>query len=253
MPEKPSISLYALTLGLSGHRARSVSAIIRRSAAALDDPPFGLPAGHDADGGRTGGAIAADVAIVDYAAIDSGVAAPPYSLSIFGPDHLSNWDSSDIDAYRENAAAGRLRSCAISTISRPRRWLSRRRLIRRCRCGNISTRLMERSMDLRRRRRDHGSVRHPRRCRDSISRRPMPASAATQASCVGRRLRRYDPAGRVKTGHYFRRISPRGPAATPDRSSGVAFRPTRRSAVNLGGGIVTRSKQKERIVEYFFS
>ena len=41
------------------------------------------------------------MSIVDYAAIDSGVPAPPYVLSIFGPDRLSNWDGSDLDAYRE--------------------------------------------------------------------------------------------------------------------------------------------------------
>ena len=41
------------------------------------------------------------MSIVDYAAIDSGVPAPPYVLSILGPDLLSNWDSSDMEAYRE--------------------------------------------------------------------------------------------------------------------------------------------------------
>jgi phytoene dehydrogenase-like protein len=41
------------------------------------------------------------MSIVDYAAIDSGVPAPPYVLSILGPDRLSNWESSDMDAYRE--------------------------------------------------------------------------------------------------------------------------------------------------------
>jgi phytoene dehydrogenase-like protein len=41
------------------------------------------------------------MSIVDYAAIDSGVPAPPYVLLICGPDALSNWDSSDMDAYRE--------------------------------------------------------------------------------------------------------------------------------------------------------
>jgi phytoene dehydrogenase-like protein len=44
------------------------------------------------------------LAIVDYAAIDSGVPAPPYVLSIFGPDRLSNWDGSDLDAYRDKRA-----------------------------------------------------------------------------------------------------------------------------------------------------
>jgi len=41
------------------------------------------------------------MSMVDYAAIDSGVPAPPYVLLICGPDLLSNWDSSDMDAYRE--------------------------------------------------------------------------------------------------------------------------------------------------------
>src|SRR3982074_2188081 len=41
------------------------------------------------------------MSIVHYAAIDSGIPAPPYVLSILGPDRLSNWDSSDMDAYRE--------------------------------------------------------------------------------------------------------------------------------------------------------
>jgi phytoene dehydrogenase-like protein len=41
------------------------------------------------------------MSIVDYAAIDSGVPAPPYVLLICGPDLLSNWDSSDLEAYRE--------------------------------------------------------------------------------------------------------------------------------------------------------
>jgi phytoene dehydrogenase-like protein len=40
------------------------------------------------------------MSIVDYAAIDSGVPAPPHVLSIIGPDRLTNWDSSDMDAYR---------------------------------------------------------------------------------------------------------------------------------------------------------
>jgi phytoene dehydrogenase-like protein len=44
------------------------------------------------------------MSIVDYAAIDSGVPAPPYVLLICGPDLLSNWDNSDIDAYREKRA-----------------------------------------------------------------------------------------------------------------------------------------------------
>jgi len=41
------------------------------------------------------------MSVVDYAAIESGVPTPPYVLSVLGPDLLSNWDSSDMDAYRE--------------------------------------------------------------------------------------------------------------------------------------------------------
>ena len=37
------------------------------------------------------------MSVVDYAAVDSGVPAPPYVLSVLGPDHLSNWDPSDMD------------------------------------------------------------------------------------------------------------------------------------------------------------
>ena len=41
------------------------------------------------------------MSVVDYAAVDAGVPAPPYVLSVLGPDHLSNWDSADMDGYRE--------------------------------------------------------------------------------------------------------------------------------------------------------
>lgn len=42
--------------------------------------------------------------IVDYAAIESGVPAPPYVLSIVGPDRLSNWTEGDQDSYRAKRA-----------------------------------------------------------------------------------------------------------------------------------------------------
>ncbi len=51
---------------------------------------------------------------VDYAAIDSGVPAPPYVLLICGPDLLSNWDSSDMDAYREKR--GRWQAAIVSHL-----------------------------------------------------------------------------------------------------------------------------------------
>jgi phytoene dehydrogenase-like protein len=44
------------------------------------------------------------LAIVDYAAIESGVPAPPYVLSVVGPDALSNWEDGDQDDYRTKRA-----------------------------------------------------------------------------------------------------------------------------------------------------
>lgn len=44
------------------------------------------------------------LAIVDYAAIDSGVPAPPYVLSIIAPDRLANWEGLDQNSYRAKRA-----------------------------------------------------------------------------------------------------------------------------------------------------
>jgi phytoene dehydrogenase-like protein len=101
---QPSISLFALTLGLSkpprefGVASYSTQ-LLPPWMARLDDYAQGaqLMAGEPGD-------RMPPFAIVDYAAIDSGVPAPPYVLSIFGPDRLSNWDSSDLDGYRDKRA-----------------------------------------------------------------------------------------------------------------------------------------------------
>jgi phytoene dehydrogenase-like protein len=101
---QPSVSLFALTLGLSkpprefglaGYSTQVLPPWMTR----LDDYAQGasLMAGEPAD-------RMPPLAIVDYAAIDSGVPAPPYVLSIFGPDRLSNWDGSDLDLYRDKRA-----------------------------------------------------------------------------------------------------------------------------------------------------
>jgi phytoene dehydrogenase-like protein len=103
-PHQSSISLFALTLGLSkpprefgvaGYSTQLLPPWMTR----LDDyaQAAGLMAGEPAD-------RMPPFAIVDYAAIDSGVPAPPYVLSIFGPDRLSNWDGSDLDFYRDKRA-----------------------------------------------------------------------------------------------------------------------------------------------------
>lgn len=97
----PSISLFALTLGLSKPpREFGVSAY---STQLLPDDMTRL-----ADYGRGTTLMAEEpgmrmppMSLVDYAAIDSGIPAPPHVLSVYGPDLLSNWDSSDMNVYRE--------------------------------------------------------------------------------------------------------------------------------------------------------
>lgn len=99
--EAPSASLFALTLGLSkpprefGIKAYSTQ-IWPRDMTRLADYAQGATMMATEPGARM-----PPMSIVDYAAIDAGVPAPPYVLSVLGPDHLSNWDSSDMDAYRD--------------------------------------------------------------------------------------------------------------------------------------------------------
>ena len=101
---RPSVSLFALTLGLtraprefgvSGYSTQLLPPWMTR----LDDYSQGAALMADEPGGRM-----PPFAIVDYAAIDSGVPSPPYVLSIFGPDRLSNWDGSDLELYRDKRA-----------------------------------------------------------------------------------------------------------------------------------------------------
>lgn len=101
---QPSISLFALTLGLSKPpREFGVSCY---STQLLPDWMASLK--DYAQGTRLMACEPGDqmppVAIVDYAAIELGVPAPPYVLSIVGPDALSNWDGLDQDAYRAKRA-----------------------------------------------------------------------------------------------------------------------------------------------------
>jgi hypothetical protein len=93
--------LFALTLGLSKPpREFGISAystqLLPREMKRLSDYAQGAALMAEEPGERM-----PPMSIVDYAAIDSGVPAPPYVLSILGPDRLSNWESSDMDAYRE--------------------------------------------------------------------------------------------------------------------------------------------------------
>jgi phytoene dehydrogenase-like protein len=96
-----SVSLFALTLGLSKPpREFGISAystrLLPREMKRLSDYAQGAALMADEPGERM-----PPMSIVDYAAIDSAIPAPPYVLSILGPDRLLNWDGSDMDAYRE--------------------------------------------------------------------------------------------------------------------------------------------------------
>jgi phytoene dehydrogenase-like protein len=115
-PFVPSISLFALTLGLSspprefGLRAYSTHLLPRWMTSLAD---FARAKRLMAD--EPGDAMP-PLSIADYNAIDSGVPAPPYVLSIFGPDHLGNWDASDMDAYR--AKRGRWQEAIVGALDR---------------------------------------------------------------------------------------------------------------------------------------
>jgi phytoene dehydrogenase-like protein len=113
--QTPSASLFALTLGLS--KPPREFGVAAYSTQLL--PPWMK---RFADYGQ-GAALMAEepgermppMSVVDYAAIDSGVPAPPYVLSVLGPDLLSNWDSSDMDAYREKR--GRWQQAIVRYLS----------------------------------------------------------------------------------------------------------------------------------------
>ena len=99
--QTPSTSLFALTLGLARPpREFGVSAYSTQLL-----PPWMKQFAGYAQGAQLmadePGERMPPMSIVDYSAIDSGVPAPPHALSILGPDRLSNWDSSEMDAYRE--------------------------------------------------------------------------------------------------------------------------------------------------------
>ena len=98
--QAPSASLFALTLGLAkpprefGIEFYSTQ-ILPRHMARLSDYAKGATLMAEEPGD-----VMPPMSVVDYAAIDSGVPTPPHVLSVLGPDRLSNWDSSDMDAYR---------------------------------------------------------------------------------------------------------------------------------------------------------
>lgn len=107
----PSISLFAMTLGLARPpREFGVSAystqLLPRWLQRLSDYPRGAKLMADEPGERM-----PPMSVIDFTAIDSGIPGPPYVLSVYGPDLLSNWNSSDMDAYREKR--GRWQSAIV--------------------------------------------------------------------------------------------------------------------------------------------
>ena len=179
--QKPSISLFALTLGLSkpprefglaGYSTQLLPPWMTR----LDD----YAQGGGADGGRAGGPDAAFChrrlrghrfrrARSALCAFDLR-AGPAVELGRFGSGLLSR---------QTRALAGCDRPLSRSDFIRGSQARSpRRRSIPRSRCGNISMRRAARSMDSHRCRM-RPLVRRERQCRESISLRPMPDSADT--------------------------------------------------------------------------
>lgn len=99
-----SISLFMLTLGLS-KPPRDVG-VSSYSTQLLPDWMTALSDYAQASTlmAKEPGERMPPLAIVDYAAIDAGIAAPPHVLSVVGPDLLSNWTGGDQDSYRAKRA-----------------------------------------------------------------------------------------------------------------------------------------------------
>jgi len=112
----PSISLFALTLGLS--QPPRAFGIASYSTQLLPDwmSTFSDYAQATALMADEPGEQMPPLSIVDYAAIESGVPAPPYVLSVVGPDALSNWIDDDQDAYR--AKRGRWQVALVTYLDR---------------------------------------------------------------------------------------------------------------------------------------
>ncbi len=99
-----SISLFMLTLGLS--KPPRTFGVGGYSTQLLPDWMTVLSDYAHATALMAGepGERMPPLAIVDYTAIDSGLPAPPYVLSVVGPDLLSNWSGGDQDSYRAKRA-----------------------------------------------------------------------------------------------------------------------------------------------------
>ena len=112
--EAPSISLFALTLGLARPpREFGIDAYSTQLWPAwlsrIADYPQGFTLMADEPAGRM-----PPLSVVDYTAIDSGVPTPPFVLSVVGPDHIGNWDGMAPDDYR--ARRGRWQDAIVAAL-----------------------------------------------------------------------------------------------------------------------------------------
>jgi len=111
-----SISVFALTLGLSrpprelGFESYSTQ-LLPAWMTCLDDYAQATTLMADEPSDRM-----PPLAIADYAAIDSGVPAPPHVLSVIAPDRLSNWSGLNQDDYR--AKRGRWQTAIVAHMDR---------------------------------------------------------------------------------------------------------------------------------------
>lgn len=121
--QHPSISLFALTLGLARPpREFGISSystqLLPAWMTSLADYPQGTRLMNAEPTERM-----PPLAIVDYDAIASAIPAPPYALSVVGPDHVSNWTQSDPDGYRDKRS--RWQAALVSHLDRHYRGLAK--------------------------------------------------------------------------------------------------------------------------------
>jgi phytoene dehydrogenase-like protein len=185
----PSMSLFALTLGLSKPpREFGISAystqLLPRDMARLSDYAQGAALMAEEPGERM-----PPMSMVDYAAIDSGVPAPPMCSRSLDPICCRTGTVRTWTPIAKSAGDGSRRSFAIFPrfIRASLTGSSPPHSIPRCRSGSISMRPTAPSTGSHRRRHARSGarrfIRRVRRCRAFIWRQPMPASAATPAWC----------------------------------------------------------------------
>ncbi|KPF90254.1 FAD-dependent oxidoreductase [Rhodopseudomonas sp. AAP120] len=110
------LSLFALTLGLSAPpRDFGVSSFVTQLLPEWMQTLASYAEGKTLMADEPGDRMP-PLALADYAAIDSGVPAPPYVLSVVGPDRLLNWSGLSQDDYR--AKRGRWQQAIVDYLDR---------------------------------------------------------------------------------------------------------------------------------------